>query len=72
MSTLKSHWQFYEKKKIVNYPFGKVIEVDSLLAQLELIQLGVGIGRMPNYFIHEKLKTGKLIGLFSNIEKPVS
>ena len=50
----------------------KFIEVDSLFAQLELIKLGTGIGRMPNYFIQKELMTGELIELFPAIEKPNS
>jgi DNA-binding transcriptional LysR family regulator len=72
MNTLKPQWQFSEKKQLVNYPLEKVMEVDSLIAQLELIQLGAGIGRMPNYFIRDELKSGKLIELFKQIEKPSS
>lgn len=72
VNTLKPQWQFYEKNQTVNYSLDKVIEVDSLLAQLELIHLGAGIGRMPNYFIRKELKTGKLIELFPKIEKPSS
>ncbi|EKD71987.1 MAG: LysR family transcriptional regulator [uncultured bacterium] len=72
MDTLKPQWQFCEKKKLVNYSLNNVIEVDSLLAQLALIQCGSGIGRMPNYFICNELKTGKLVELFANIEKPTS
>lgn len=71
-TTLKPQWQFYEKKKIRNYPLEKVMELDSLVARLKLIHLGAGIGRMPDYYIHQELKTGKLIELFSNIEKPIS
>lgn len=48
------------------------MELDSLVARLKLIHLGAGIGRMPDYYIHQELKTGKLIELFSNIEKPTS
>jgi DNA-binding transcriptional LysR family regulator len=72
MSTVKPQWQFCEKKKPVNYPLLRVIEVDSLFAQLELIHLGAGIGRMPNYFIRDELKSGKLVELFTKIEKPTS
>jgi DNA-binding transcriptional LysR family regulator len=72
MSTVKPQWQFCEKKNPVNYPLSRVIEVDSLFAQLELIHLGAGIGRMPNYFIRDKLKSGKLVELFKKIEKPTS
>lgn len=72
LNTIKPQWQFYENNKIINYSLNKVIEVDSLLAQLELIHLGVGIGRMPDYFIRNELKTGKLVELFPNTEKPSS
>jgi DNA-binding transcriptional LysR family regulator len=49
-----------------------VIEADSLLAQIKLILLGSGIGRMPDYFIKQHLKDGRLIEVFPNIGKPSS
>lgn len=70
--TLKPQWQFREKNKIINYSLDRVIEMDSLLAQLDLVHLGIGIGRFPNYFIRKELKSGKLMELFANIEKPSS
>lgn len=65
-------WQFHIKNKIVNHKLDKFIEVDSLFAQLKLIQLGTGIGRMPDYLIKKEIKSGELIELFSKIEKPDS
>lgn len=68
----RTQWQFIENKKIVSYPLGRLIEIDSLFAQLNLIHLGAGIGRMPNYLIDQQLKSKKLIELFSDIEKPLT
>lgn len=70
MSTIYPHWQFYIDNKVVNYKLEKFIEVDSLFAQLELIKLGSGIGRMPSYFIKKEIQTGQLVELFTRIEKP--
>lgn len=65
-------WQFQVGKKILNLKLEKFIEVDSLFAQLELIKLGAGIGRLPDYFIKNELKKGKLIELFPHTEKPTT
>lgn len=65
-------WQFQIGQKVLNLKLEKFIEVDSLFAQLELIKLGTGIGRLPDYFIKNALKKGKLIELFSHIEKPTT
>lgn len=65
-------WQFNIKGKVVNHKLDKFIEVDSLFAQLKLIQLGTGIGRMPDYLIKNEIQSGELIELFSDIEKPNS
>lgn len=63
-------WQFQIKQKILNLKLEKFIEVDSLSAQLELIKLGTGIGRLPDYFVKDDIKKGKIIELFPHIEKP--
>ena len=57
---------------MLNLKLEKFIEVDSLFAQLELIKLGTGIGRLPDYFIKNDLQKGKLIELFPHIEKPTT
>ena len=71
-SIIKPQWQFYRNDRMINYSLDQVIEVDSLLAQLSLIKLGTGIGRMPDYFICNELATGQLIELLPNIQKPFS
>lgn len=65
-------WQFIINKKTVNYKLEKYIQVDSLSAQIALIKLGTGIGRMPSYLIQNELKSGELIEVFPDIEKPDS
>lgn len=70
INNIYPQWQFYINDKMINYKLDKFIEVDSLFAQLELIKLGTGIGRMPSYFIQKELKKGELIELFADIEKP--
>lgn len=65
-------WQFQMGQKILNLKIEKFIEVDSLFAQLELIKLGTGIGRLPDYFVKNELKKGKLVELFPHIEKPTT
>jgi DNA-binding transcriptional LysR family regulator len=71
-SIIYPQWQFQVGKKVLNIKLEKFIEVDSLFAQLELIKLGTGIGRLPDYFIKKELKNGKLIELFSHVEKPTT
>lgn len=71
-SIIYPQWQFQKDKKVINVKLEKFIEVDSLYAQLELIKLGTGIGRFPDYFIKNELKSGKLIELFPHIEKPTT
>lgn len=44
-------WQYQMEDKNYNFRLDKFIEVDSLFAQLQLIKLGSGIGRMPGYLI---------------------
>lgn len=65
-------WQFQVGQKFLNLKLEKFIEVDSLFAQLELIKLGTGVGRLPDYFIKNELKKGNLIELFPHIEKPTT
>jgi len=72
ISTIHPQWQFRINNKLVNYSLEKFIEVDSLFAQRELIKADTGIGRLPNYFIAQELKTGEFIELFKNIQKPDS
>lgn len=71
-STIYPQWQFQAGQKVLNLKLEKFIEVDSLSAQLELIKLGTGIGRLPDYFITNELKKGKLVELFPHIEKPTT
>lgn len=70
MGTVYPQWQFYHNERPYNHKLDKFIEVDSLFAQLTLIKLGTGIGRMPDYFIRNELETGELIQLFPTIETP--
>ena len=63
-------WQFQHDKKTQNVRLEKFIEVDSLFAQLNLLKMGTGIGRMPSYFIKNELESGELVELFANIKKP--
>jgi DNA-binding transcriptional LysR family regulator len=67
---LYPQWVFQENKKRVSYRLERFIEIDSLIAQRDLVLSGVGIGRLPDYFIRNELKTKKLIELFPHIEKP--
>lgn len=70
ISIIYPQWQFQVGQKILNLKLEKFIEVDSLFAQLKLVKLGTGIGRLPDYFIKNELKEGKLIELFPDVEKP--
>lgn len=72
LSAIKPQWAFYQNSKIVKFDLNSVIEADSLLAQIKLILLGSGIGRMPDYFIKQQLSDGRLIEVFPDIDKPSS
>jgi DNA-binding transcriptional LysR family regulator len=65
-------WQFYKNNKPQNYKLEKFIQVDSTYAQIALIKSGAGIGRLPDYFIQNELKSGELIELFPTLERPVT
>lgn len=65
-------WQFTINNKNHNYKLEKFIQVDSTFAQIDLIKSGAGIGRIPDYFIRKELKSGELIELFSEFERPVT
>lgn len=67
---LYPQWQFQINNKMLNLKLERFIEVDSLFAQLELIKLGTGVGRMPDYFIAQEIQKGELIELFPQISKP--
>ena len=69
---IKPQWQFYKNGKLTNYTLNNVIEVDSLEAQIELLTLGSGIGRIPNYLIQNKLDSGKFVEVLPQIKKPKS
>lgn len=68
----KIHWPFYQKSKIIKYPPDSIIEVDSLRAQIKLIMMGAGIGRVPYLFVRNEIEQGCLIHLLPEIEQPKS
>ena len=70
INTIYPHWQFIINNKLIGCRLERFIEIDSLFAQLELIKLGTGIGRLPDYFIQRELKAGMIVELFPQIEKP--
>lgn len=72
MNNIRPQWQFCVNDKTVNFKLDKFIEVDSLFAQLKLIKLESGIGRMPSYLIKDEINSGELIELFQDFEKPSS
>lgn len=49
-----------------------IIEVDSLRAQIHLILLGGGIGRVPSIFVEKEIKEGQLVRILPSIEQPKS
>jgi DNA-binding transcriptional LysR family regulator len=69
---LYPQWIFQENKKTINYKIEHFIEIDSLFAQRNLVLAGAGIGRFPDYFIQQELKSKKLIELFPHLQKPDS
>ncbi len=68
----KIQWPFILQDKIVKHAPNSVIEIDSLRAQIELVMLGAGIGRVPKFFIEKELQTGKLIEVLPKIKQPKS
>ncbi len=71
-NAVNPQWAFYKNKQIINLPLSNVIKADSLLVQKQLISLGAGIGRMPDYLIQNELDTGKFIEILPTINKPSS
>ena len=65
-------WQFHVDKKLRSYKLEKFIQVDSTFAQINLIKSGAGIGRIPEYFVQNEIKSGELIELFPELERPVT
>ncbi|KTC92857.1 MULTISPECIES: LysR family transcriptional regulator [Legionella] len=68
----KIHWPFYKKGKIIKFAPNSITEVDSLRAQIHLILLGAGIGRVPYIFVKKEIEQGRLIHLLPAIEQPKS
>lgn len=66
----KIHWDFYQNQKIIKFTPDSKIEADSLRAQIHLISLGAGIGRVPSIFIGKELEEGTLIRVLPSIEQP--
>lgn len=69
---LKPQWQFYVDDKPINFIMDHYVEMDSLLAQLDLIRSGSGIGRMPNYLIQAALDSNELVEILPSLKKPTS
>lgn len=68
----KIHWPFYQKGKVIKFAPNSIIEVDSLRAQIHLLLLGAGIGRVPSIFVKKEMEQGRLINLLPTIEQPKS
>jgi DNA-binding transcriptional LysR family regulator len=58
-------WSFIKNKKIVKQNIKPHIQVDSIRAQLELVRLGSGIGRLPAKFIGSLLTKNELVEILS-------
>lgn len=71
-NAVNPQWSFYKNKQIVNLPLNNVIKADSLIVQKQLISLGTGIGRMPDYLIQNELDTGEFIEILPAVNKPSS
>ncbi|CAN5466490.1 LysR family transcriptional regulator [soil metagenome] len=65
-------WHFRVNNKMTSYKLERNIQVDSTYAQIALIKSGTGIGRIPEFFIEDEIKSGELIELFPTLEKPVT
>lgn len=64
------HWDFYQNQKVIKFTPDSKIEADSLRAQIHLISLGAGIGRVPSIFIRKELEEGTLIKVLPTIKQP--
>ncbi len=71
-NTIKPRWAFVVNKKEVNVTLDHFIEADSLFAQMDLVKRQCGIGRMPDYWLQDALKSGELIEILPEIDKPDS
>jgi len=67
---LNVQWPFYIKNKKTNITPNSVIAVDGLRAQVEMIAMGVGVGRAPEFFIKKELEEGKIIKLMPEVKQP--
>jgi len=61
-------WAVRDKDKIKEIPIDGNIFVDSPSDMKQLAIDGVGIAYLPAYFIHEELKTGKLISILDQFQ----
>lgn len=69
-NVINPQWKFSINKKIVNCVLRHYLEIDSLVAQLDLIKRGAGIGRIPDYLIKGMIKSGELIQVLSSVDTP--
>ncbi len=70
IETTKIYWPCSLNNKKFKFAPNSVIEVDSLRAQIRLLLLGAGIGRVPKIFVEDELKEKRLINVLPNIEQP--
>jgi DNA-binding transcriptional LysR family regulator len=69
INTTKIYWPCYVNKKLINFSPNNVIEIDGLRAQIQLLLLGTGIGRIPQLFVQNELSEGKLIEVLPAIKQ---
>ncbi len=65
-------WHFRIKNKMTRFTLEKNIQVDSAFAQIALVKSCAGIGRVPEFYIEDEIKSGELIELFPTFEKPIT
>jgi DNA-binding transcriptional LysR family regulator len=68
--TTKIYWACHHQQKKVKFAPNSMIEVDSLRAQIQLLLLGAGIGRVPKIFVEKELQAGKLIAILPALKQP--
>lgn len=67
---INPQWKFIINKKITHCVLSHYLEIDSLIAQLDLIKRGAGIGRMPEYLINGMIKAGELVHVLPQVDGP--
>ncbi|WP_096086234.1 LysR family transcriptional regulator [Agaribacterium haliotis] len=68
---MPDQWQYEDKQgKVINVQLQSVVHTNSPHMELEFALEGVGITRLPEFFLGDRLHSGELIELFKEYKKP--